>query len=178
LRHADAQHVRLGRRVRLFMPSCHEQIVATENPRSKPTDLGCSNKIATIKAYTETPNRGCDMDMRELKALEIAARAKITFDGTCWHVPSQSSPSMTYRVTIGAQPSCQCEDFELRQQRASTSSLPGWSASATTAASPPVSSPTPFPSVRRTSKIGRCTTTPSGRKRTAFKCCCTTSAGA
>jgi len=56
------------------------------------------------------------MDMRELKALEIAARAKITFDGTCWRVPSQSSPSTTYRVTIGAQPSCECEDFQLRQQ--------------------------------------------------------------
>jgi transposase len=55
------------------------------------------------------------MDMRELKALEIAARSKITFDGGVWIVPSQTTGNK-YRVTIGAQPSCQCEDFQLRQQ--------------------------------------------------------------
>lgn len=54
------------------------------------------------------------MEMRELKALEIAARCNLTFDGDAWRVPSQSS-SGTYRVTIGAQPSCECEDFALRQ---------------------------------------------------------------
>src|SRR5437763_1331833 len=57
------------------------------------------------------------MDMRELKALELAARAKIVpnDDGT-WSVPSQSTGG-TYRVITwpGAE-SCQCEDFQLRQQ--------------------------------------------------------------
>jgi hypothetical protein len=54
------------------------------------------------------------MDMRELKGLEIAARCKLTFDGVAWSVPSQSSAA-TYRVTLGSQPSCECEDFALRQ---------------------------------------------------------------
>ncbi len=54
------------------------------------------------------------MDMRELKALELAARSKITFYCGVWLVPSQSG-SGTYRVTINP-PSCQCEDFQLRQR--------------------------------------------------------------
>jgi transposase len=54
------------------------------------------------------------VEMRELKALEIAARCRITFDGTVWSVPSQTS-GKTYRVTIGSPPTCQCEDFALRQ---------------------------------------------------------------
>jgi transposase len=57
------------------------------------------------------------MDLRELKALELAARAKIVAnsDGT-WTVPSQSGGG-TYRVVTwpGAE-SCTCADFELRQQ--------------------------------------------------------------
>src|SRR5947209_18263101 len=52
------------------------------------------------------------MDMRELKALEIAARSKITFDGSAWVVPSQTSAGLKYRVTIKP-PSCTCEDFGL-----------------------------------------------------------------
>src|SRR6202522_2478269 len=55
------------------------------------------------------------MDMRELKALEIAARVRITYADGDWLVPSQTSGA-NYRVAIGAQPSCECEDFTLRQQ--------------------------------------------------------------
>jgi transposase len=55
------------------------------------------------------------MDMRELKALEIAARAKVVFDGTAWVVPSQTTGAK-YRVTIGSEPSCSCDDFQLRQK--------------------------------------------------------------
>jgi transposase len=56
------------------------------------------------------------MEMRELKALELAARAKIVLDGGAWLVPSQSTGG-TYRVVTwpGAE-SCPCEDFQLRQQ--------------------------------------------------------------
>src|SRR5436190_18510217 len=54
------------------------------------------------------------MEMRELKALELAARAKIVQadDGT-WTVPSQSTGG-TYRVVTwpGAE-KCECEDFGL-----------------------------------------------------------------
>jgi transposase len=55
------------------------------------------------------------MDMRELKALELAARAKIIWQDGAWQVPSQSTGG-TYRVLTwpGAE-SCQCEDFQLRQ---------------------------------------------------------------
>ena len=54
------------------------------------------------------------MDLRELKALELAARARIIFSDGFWLVPSQTTPSASYRVTIEP-PSCECEDFALRQ---------------------------------------------------------------
>jgi transposase len=56
------------------------------------------------------------MDMRELKALEIAARSRLVFDGGAWIVPSQTSAGANYRVVIGEAPSCECEDFELRRK--------------------------------------------------------------
>lgn len=68
-----------------------------------------------MQACKETPNQWCSMEMRELKALEIAARAKVVFDGTAWFVPSQTTGSK-HRVTIGSEPSCSCEDFQLRRQ--------------------------------------------------------------
>src|SRR5262245_16463723 len=55
------------------------------------------------------------MDLRQLNALWLAARARITFDGSAWLVPSQTDGTK-YRVSIGAEPSCQCDDFGLRQQ--------------------------------------------------------------
>jgi transposase len=54
--------------------------------------------------------------MRELKALEIAARSRIAVVDGVWSVPSQASATKTYRVTLGESPSCQCEDWSLRQQ--------------------------------------------------------------
>jgi transposase len=62
------------------------------------------------------PERGsAAVDLRELKALEIAARSKIAFADGSWLVPSQSSPGTKYRVTLDPL-SCPCEDFSLRQQ--------------------------------------------------------------
>jgi len=58
---------------------------------------------------------GEDMDMRELKALELAARADIRFVDGVWKVPSQTSPTTTYRVTIDP-PSCECDDFTKRRE--------------------------------------------------------------
>lgn len=54
------------------------------------------------------------MNLRELKAVAIAARAKIPFRDGAWIVPAQSS-SGSYRVTIGPQPFCSCDDFQLRK---------------------------------------------------------------
>jgi transposase len=55
------------------------------------------------------------MDLRELKALEIAARSKITWDGSAWSVPSQST-GVAYRVTLQPKEACTCQDFELTQR--------------------------------------------------------------
>ena len=55
------------------------------------------------------------MNVRELNALEIAARSKITFSDGVWLVPSQTT-SATYAVTLGSEPFCPCDDFELRKQ--------------------------------------------------------------
>jgi transposase len=52
------------------------------------------------------------VDLRELKALELAARSKIVFHLGRWLVPSQGSGKV-YSVSLSPV-SCSCEDFELR----------------------------------------------------------------
>jgi len=57
------------------------------------------------------------MTEREQKALEIAARSKLTRHGNTWSVPSQSS-AKKYTVDPNPQePTCTCPDFESRQLR-------------------------------------------------------------
>jgi transposase len=57
------------------------------------------------------------MDMRELKALELAARAKITpADDGAWRVPSQTSGGTYKVVTWPGADSCECEDYRLRRE--------------------------------------------------------------
>jgi transposase len=98
------------------MSSSHAQIVVTKIPPDKPTNLGCGNKNTTMdKGTVERLLEGLPVDLRELKALEIAARCKISFADGCWLVPSQTT-SAKYRVTIGDPPSCTCDDFNLRAQ--------------------------------------------------------------
>ena len=56
--------------------------------------------------------------MRELKALELAARQKIVWTGESWSVPSQNrNKAGNYKVQTwpGAE-SCTCDDFALRQE--------------------------------------------------------------
>jgi transposase len=79
-----------------------------------PTDIGTNTKngMLPIGTYSLVEN-GADMDLRELKALELAARAKIRLHGLTWLVPSQSS-SRTYRVSLDPD-QCDCEDWLLRQ---------------------------------------------------------------
>jgi transposase len=55
------------------------------------------------------------MNVRELHALEIAARSKITFANGVWLVPSQTTAA-AYAVTLGGEPFCPCDDFTLRKQ--------------------------------------------------------------
>lgn len=57
------------------------------------------------------------MDAREQKALEIAAKSKLTRKGDTWTVPSQAGPKK-YTVDPNPQePHCTCPDFEARQLR-------------------------------------------------------------
>jgi transposase len=67
-----------------------------------------------MHSFQSTLPDGWHMDLRELKALEIAARCRIVFEKGIWSVPSQSGHGGTYRVTISP-PSCTCDDFALRQ---------------------------------------------------------------
>src|SRR5438067_747142 len=55
------------------------------------------------------------MDLRELKGLELAARARITFEDSAWQVPSQTSAATKYRVTLDPQ-TCTCDDWALRRE--------------------------------------------------------------
>ncbi len=78
------------------------------------------NRSSIMEARTDNPDATClavgdAVDMRELKALEIAARAKIAFNGKNCFVPSQSTGGK-YKVVIGENPFCECDDFQLRQQ--------------------------------------------------------------
>jgi len=58
------------------------------------------------------------MSERELKALVIAAKSKLTKKGDVWHVPSQSGYAPFYEVDPNPEsPHCTCPDFEKRQQR-------------------------------------------------------------
>jgi transposase len=56
------------------------------------------------------------MNLRQLKALEIAARYKITCEAGTWLVPSQSEPGLMYRVRLGEGLCCDCDDFQLNRQ--------------------------------------------------------------
>jgi transposase len=57
------------------------------------------------------------MEAREQKALEIAAKSKLTRKGDTWQVPSQAGPKK-YTVDPNPQePHCTCPDFEARQLR-------------------------------------------------------------
>jgi len=58
------------------------------------------------------------MEERELKALQIAAKSKLTRKGKTWLVPSQSVRGAQYTVKADPnEPLCSCPDFESRKQR-------------------------------------------------------------
>src|SRR6266849_5311896 len=58
------------------------------------------------------------MEKREQKALEIAAKSKLTRRGKTWLVPSQSVRGAQYTVKLNPQePECSCPDFECRKKR-------------------------------------------------------------
>jgi len=58
------------------------------------------------------------MEERELKALEIAAKSKLSRRGKTWLVSSQSVRRAQYSVKLDPEePECSCPDFECRKQR-------------------------------------------------------------
>jgi transposase len=56
------------------------------------------------------------MDIRDLKALELTGNSRISFVAGAWYVPSQSSAARHKVDPSPTNPSCTCEDFELRQR--------------------------------------------------------------
>jgi hypothetical protein len=67
-----------------------------------------------MHSFNSTIPDGWPVDLRELKALEIAARCRVVFEKGVWSAPSQSGHGGTYHFTISP-PSCTCDDFALRQ---------------------------------------------------------------
>jgi predicted nucleic acid-binding Zn finger protein len=58
------------------------------------------------------------MEELELKALQIAAKSKLTRRGKTWLVPSQSVRGAQYTVKLDPkEPECSCPDFECRKLR-------------------------------------------------------------
>ncbi len=72
----------------------------------------CLNSIVAARLLED---KGWYMDPKELKGLEIAARANIAFVDGYWLVPSQSKPGLFYRVTIEP-PFCECPNFQDTQK--------------------------------------------------------------
>jgi hypothetical protein len=97
----DAKHVLAGLAFTLFWSSSHAKIVATKMPEIKTADLLTWYFCGYNREGELTQVPRWRMDLRELKALEIAARAKVAFDGTCWLVPSQSGAN--YEEARGAE---------------------------------------------------------------------------
>src|SRR5436309_792100 len=55
-----------------------------------------------------------EMNAREQRGAELAARGRIKQEGTTWSVPSQSNNGR-YTVDLnGPEPTCTCADYELR----------------------------------------------------------------
>jgi transposase len=55
------------------------------------------------------------VDLRQLKALQIAACSRITFDGKTWLVPSQSGNGKYHVLLSKDGDGCECEDFQLHR---------------------------------------------------------------
>jgi transposase len=92
--------------------------VAVNNTRSE-QHSGAASPVCSPPCYsTAAPSerKGNVVDLRELKALEIAAKAKITYSDGVWHVPSQSNYGTSYRVRLEEPASCTCENFATTRQ--------------------------------------------------------------
>ena len=77
-----------------------------------------SSKAIVSQSPDERQGHSMAMEERELKALEIAAKSKLTRKGDLWLVPSQSTRGAKYTVTTDPEePQCSCPDFEARQLR-------------------------------------------------------------
>jgi transposase len=55
------------------------------------------------------------MDIREVKALEIAARLRLSFDGKAWNVPSQTGSGSHQVILSPTDATCTCDDYTLRR---------------------------------------------------------------
>src|SRR5580700_980052 len=104
--------------MRIMINSKEAPGVATNNPRSETHSGAVTPECGPSCNSTCAPpkRKWAPMDMRELRALQIAAGSKITVsDGGIWTVPSQSGTG-NYNVTLGETPTCTCDDFALRKE--------------------------------------------------------------
>ena len=92
--------------------------VAANNPRREQQSGACTPECSPHLHSTCAPSeRQRDtVDMRELKGMELAARARIVFINGHWVVPSQTSPTTSYKVNLEPVATCECDDWQLRKQ--------------------------------------------------------------
>ncbi len=93
-------------------------VIVVEEPGTAPQQAlsACpSSIIPDRQAPTRRRKKESAVEPKQLKALELAARANIRFVNGFWLVPSQTSPTVTYHVTIDP-PGCECDDFALTRQ--------------------------------------------------------------
>src|SRR5687767_15462157 len=57
-----------------------------------------------------------NLNIRELKGIDIAARYTLKQENGLWFVPSASGKSTRYKVHLKSQ-KCSCPDFEIRRQK-------------------------------------------------------------
>ncbi len=104
--------------MRIIMEVKESPAAAVNSDRDKTHSGGSSAKMSLHVHSTDPPQKRKwgSMDLRELRALQIAAGSKITVsDGGIWTVPSQTGTG-SYKVTLGDSPTCTCDDFALRKE--------------------------------------------------------------
>jgi transposase len=95
-----------------YQPSLFENynVIAHE---VTPESLLCSKSRRKSRSDDTMEN---DLNIRELRGIDIAARYTIKQENGFWFVPSSSGKSTRYKVCLKSQ-KCDCPDFEIRRQK-------------------------------------------------------------
>ena len=172
----DAQ-VRVHAELASFAWSTHAGIVAIFFQSSQLPTYIRSQIMDTLHPDISCDACGCEMDMRELKGLEIAARCKLAFQESAWLVPSQSGNGK-YKATLQPVTSCTCEDFSLNRRPCKHVHAARLVQERDHGGQAPAIDVGPSQSGRPTGRGGPPTTSLRPSRSTAFRSCCPTCAGA